>query len=92
MRNTKPVSEVSGCGAIGRAEVERLLKEGIEMLMSFPSRVIPVEDVQNRMSRLIQHLDALVGVHREIAIRSVQEYMDQRCAMMSTTKVLISET
>ena len=65
MRNTKPVSEVSGCGDIGRAEVERLLKEGIEMLMSFPSRVIPVEDVQNRMSRLIQHLDALVGVHRE---------------------------
>ena len=43
------------------------------MLMSFPSGILPVEDVQNRMSRLIHHLVALVGAHREIEVRSVEE-------------------
>ena len=70
MRTTKPVSEVSGCGAIWQG---RRIGKGVEMLMSFPSGIMPVEDVQNRMSRLIQHLVALVGVHREIEVCSVGE-------------------
>ena len=37
-------------------------REGIEMLMSFPRRVEPVQNVQERMGEVIQHLSSLIGV------------------------------
>ena len=60
----------SGCGVNKRGEDSRVVKacESIQMLMSFPGRVVPIQDVQNGMREIIKNLSALVGVdhHEEV--------------------------
>ena len=36
--------------------------------MSLPGRVVPIEDVKDRMSEIIQNLGALVSVHHEVEV------------------------
>lgn len=49
------------------------------MLMGFPSRVVPVEDVQYRVPRVIQYLGALVGVNHDVEVRSVEKVSPTLC-------------
>ena len=42
--------------------------------MSLPGRIIPVQDVQKRMRKIIKHLGSLIRIDHHVEVRGLQVY------------------
>ena len=48
--------------------------EGVQVLMSLPSWIVPVQDVHDGVRKIVQHMRALISINHQVEIRGLEMY------------------